>query len=101
MFSSDFSEKATYNGDSGALLMEFKKRCSLYREGGSLVLRGTEAATLIEDLSLDHLKPIRPSVWKTLNWKDGVHPPKGIYAVPEAHRLECSDAQSLMVKVLL
>ncbi|XP_034244687.1 uncharacterized protein LOC117647179 [Thrips palmi] len=77
--------------DSESLLQEFKKRCELLKELGILVLRGMEEALSIENLSVEHLQPIPKSVWRTLQWKDGVMPVQGIYSARSEGNSSSSD----------
>lgn len=81
------SEKDNY-GDPETLLNEFKKRCALLRSFGTLVMRGLDVATTMEDLSVGHLEPIPTSVWRTLKWKQNIQPSLGIYSVPSEDREE-------------
>lgn len=69
--------------DPKALLEEFYKRCELLKAAGTVVMRGASTHKSIKDFSIDHLKPIPVSVWRTLSWKNKKQPPPGIYGVPK------------------
>ncbi|XP_034254094.1 uncharacterized protein LOC117652955 [Thrips palmi] len=79
-----------------ALLTEFRRRCTLLKGAGTLVLRGAAMDKMINELSVDHLRPVPVSVWRTLNWKNKVQPPFGVYSVPnemnDDHTIEVQSA---------
>lgn len=84
------SEKAAYTS-SESLVEDFRMRCELLRQSGTLVLRGFELATSIRDLSPKHLEPVPMSVWRNLLWESNLPPQAGIYSVPQKYREECSE----------
>jgi len=77
-----FTCSECYGENDKAVLKEFKKRCTLLKESGTLVLRGMTAIDQMENLTINHLKPIPPSVWRTLKWNKDGQPPVGVYSVP-------------------
>jgi len=94
------SESVDY-GDPKALLEEFHRRCDLLEAAGTVVLRGAATRKTITDLSIDHLKPIPVSVWRTLEWKNNKQPPPGIYGVPKENADHVSTVQAAIVEFCL
>ena len=78
-------EMNSYGEDQASLLQEFRKRCDMFKAGGTLVVRGMEAAASIEELTIEHLKPIPTSVWRVLTWKESSRLLLGHYSVPKDH----------------